>query len=183
MTAHSERFVAHLIRLGEQDRGALAILRRSVGFAPGAYPRAYPYVERFVDVARVESDPYRLALYVVSGLYALHPKQSSQCSFAAAMGALRRARESDSVEKRFIALLSAGHDELPNYLRQTVSLLAADGLAFDYIKLLDDLARWLNPYAIEVRDVMRRRWARDFYRVPIDQSAGDDPSIQSARSA
>jgi hypothetical protein len=40
-------------------------------------------------------------------------------------------------------------------LRQVVSLLAADGLACDYVALLENLARWLKPHASESRDRLR----------------------------
>uniref|UniRef100_UPI00235921B0 type I-E CRISPR-associated protein Cse2/CasB n=1 Tax=Pseudomonas aeruginosa TaxID=287 RepID=UPI00235921B0 len=58
----------------------------------------------------------------------------------------------------------ADAEKLPVYLRQAVSLLAADKLAFDYGALLDDLAHWLDPYLPVARgDAIRQRWARDFY--------------------
>jgi len=163
MSEHAEGFVAYLIRLREQDRGALAELRRSLSFAPGAYPPAYPYVERFVGPERHAADPYRKALYLVAGLFALHPKAGSK-SLAASLGQLMRDRESESIEKRFISLLGADPENLSNYLRQVVTLLAADDLGIDYAALLDDLARWLNSYAVDIRDQIRQRWARDFYR-------------------
>lgn len=48
MSELAERFTSHLRQLAERDRGALAVLRRSLTFAPGTNPAAYPYVERFV---------------------------------------------------------------------------------------------------------------------------------------
>src|ERR1019366_1060543 len=74
MNDHSDQFFEHLKRLRSRDRGALAILRRSLSFAPGAFPPAYAYVERFVGADRKATDPFRLALYLVAGLYALHPE-------------------------------------------------------------------------------------------------------------
>jgi CRISPR system Cascade subunit CasB len=72
-------------------------------------------------------------------------------------------RGSESIEKRFIALLGADADNLEEYLRQIVTLLAADDCGLDYIALLNDLPYWLNPNATEKRDQIRQRWARDFY--------------------
>lgn len=164
MSEHAQRYIAHLEQLGKQDRGALAILRRSLSFESGAYPPAYPYVERFAGAERHARDPFRLALYVVAGLFALHPHQAST-SLARSLGELMRARDSGSIEKRFIALLGADAENLPNYLRQIVSLLSANDLGFDYEQLLDDLTRWLNPRLDpDWRDEIRQRWARDFYR-------------------
>lgn len=164
MSEHAQSFITYLSGLKERDRGALAQLKRSLGFDPGAYPPAYPYVERFVGPERHADDPWRKALYLAAGLFAFHLKQQEGVSFAAALGKLGRDRESASIEQRFIALLGAEPESLPAMLRQGVALLAADGYACDFVRLLDDLARWINPYAIEERDHLRQRWARDFYR-------------------
>ncbi len=164
MSDHALSFITHLIALKDSDRGALAHLKRSLGFDPGAYPRAYPYVERFVGAEKHAEDPYRRAMYLTAGLFAMHPEHREKLSFATALGRVGHARESGSFENRFIALLGAEPDGLPTLLRQCVSLLAADGQGCDYVSLLDDLARWLDPWNLEGRDRLRQRWARDFYR-------------------
>jgi CRISPR system Cascade subunit CasB len=179
MSEHAQSFIAYLTELAKHDRGALAHLRRSLGFAPGAYPPAYPSVERFVGLDRHANDPWRKALYLAAGLFALHPEHRAGQSLAAALGQLTRDRESASIEQRFIALLDAEPDGLPNLLRQAVSLLAADGRPYDYIRLLDDLGIWLRPIDTEGRDRMRQRWARDFYRAydaVLDTAAGNSAS-------
>jgi hypothetical protein len=62
-------------------------------------------------------------------------------------------------------------------LRSNLTLLAADGHTFDAVALLDDLTRWLNPYAPEARERLCQQWARDFYR------AYDPPATSSNKSA
>ncbi|WPC04511.1 type I-E CRISPR-associated protein Cse2/CasB [Pseudomonas benzenivorans] len=164
MSEYPQSFIAHLERLRERDPGALAKLRRSLGFAPGAYAPVYPYVERFVAVERHAQDASRLALYLVAGLYATHPRQATN-SLAASLGELMRLRDSASIEQRFVALLGADAENLANYLRQIISLLAAGDRPLDYGVLLRDLGVWLNPHVDpERRDAVRQRWARDFYR-------------------
>lgn len=174
MSEHAQSFITYLIGLKDGDRGAFAHLKRSLGFDPGSYPRAYPYVERFVGADRHVNDPRRLAMYLVAGLYALHPMHHEGVSFAGAWGRIGRARDSTSIEQRFIALLGAEPESLPTLLRQAVSLLAADGVGFDYASLLDDLTRWLDPFKPEARDQLRQRWARDFYRAYDPHAASDD---------
>lgn len=164
MSDHADDFIYYLQSLKSRDRGALATLRHSLAFEPGAYPKAFPYVERFVGNAAHERDARRLALYTVAGLYARHPEQASQ-SFATALGELMHRRKSASVEQRFITLLGADPENIANYLRQAVSLLASENISCDYARLLDDLSRWMNPAADQTeRDRLRQRWARDFYR-------------------
>ena len=163
MSDFTESFVKHLQTLARHDRGAIAVLRRSLGFEPGAYPPAYPAVERFAAQG-IDNEVRRQALYLTAGLFALHPLHGRGQSLAGALGQTMRRRESASIEKRFIALLAADADSLPNHLRQTVSLIAADGIAIDYAQLLDDLGRLLQRWNEEQRDGVRQRWARTFYR-------------------
>ena len=173
MSEHAEQFIAHLIALKERDRGALAALRHSLAFAPGCYPKAFPYVERFAGAAVHERDARRLALYAVAGLFARHPQQGLQ-SFAAALGEVMARRQSSSIEGRFIALLGADAENVVDYLRQAVSLLAADCIGCDYARPLDDLSQWLNPTIDPSR--LRQRWARDFYRAA--QASHESPDAE-----
>lgn len=182
MSAHSMDFVAYLVGLTDRDRGALATLRHSLAFAPGAYPPAYPVVERFVGANVHADDARRLALYVVAGLFALHPRHAHGTSIGTALGTLMARRGSDSIEGRFVALLSADPEHVHEYLRQLVSLLAAEGIAFDYAQLLDALSAHLNRFADDRRDAVRQRWARDFYRMVANDGPAIDvtPSPESA---
>ncbi|MBK1643779.1 type I-E CRISPR-associated protein Cse2/CasB [Thiocapsa imhoffii] len=181
MSEHAQSFVAHLSELAERDRGALAHLRRSLGFTPGGFPRAYPYVERFVPNECHAADPWRKALYLTAALFALHPKHRPDISLAAALGSIARTRESKSIEQRFIALLGAEPESLHNLLRQSVSLLAADDRPCNYVRLLDDLGVWLRPFDLERRGSIRQRWARDFYRAyePDSNNGDHEASIQT----
>jgi CRISPR system Cascade subunit CasB len=186
MSMHAQSFVAHLSGLAEHDRGALAHLRRSLGFTPGAFPRAYPYVERFVGPNRHANDPWRKALYLTAGLFARHGEHRDGETLASALGRLARDRESVSIEQRFIALLGAEPEGLPNLLRQVVALLAADGRACDYTRLLDDLGVWLRPLDSDGRDRIRQRWARDFYRsydATPDTADNDQSSLNATPAA
>ena len=183
MSEHAQAFITYLSELEQHDRGALAHLRRSLGFAPGTFPRAYPYVERFVSRDSHAEDPRRKALYLAAGLFALHPEHRDGETLASALGALARDRESASIEQRFIALLGTEPESLPSLLRQTVSLLAADDHPCDYARLLDDLGVWLRPFDGEGRDRIRQRWARDFYRAydaRNDPDPTDSDTIQTA---
>lgn len=179
MSEHAASFIDHLRGLAERDRGALAHLRRSLGFPPGAYPAAYPYVERFVGPDRHANDPWRKALYLTAGLFAVHPEHREGESLPSALGRLARTRESASIEQRFVALLSAETEILPHMLRQATSLLAADGLPCDFSRLLDDLGIWFRTLDPEERDRLRQRWAREFYRA---YDAAPDPRDSADQS-
>jgi CRISPR system Cascade subunit CasB len=176
------RFVAHLQALAVRDRGALAALRRSLAFSPGTHAPAMPWVEPFAadDGTR---EPQRQALYLAAGLYAAHPHHRANAPFAQGLGLVKIRRKSDSIERRFIALLSADPETLPVHLRHAVALLAAEELPCDFALLADDLARWLDPWQDEARDRVRQRWAREFYRqlAAADQPAANTPDIQTTQ--
>jgi CRISPR system Cascade subunit CasB len=169
MSSFSEAFVQHLQTLDKNDRGAIAALRRSLGFAPGTYPPAYPAVERFA--VKGDDTPWqRQALYLAAGLFAMHPHHAAGQSLATVLARVMKKRDSASIEKRFVALLATEAEELPDHLRQIVSLLAAERAAIDYGELLGDLSTWLQPRAHEPRDWLRQRWARAFYRAAAPQT-------------
>jgi CRISPR system Cascade subunit CasB len=77
--------------------------------------------------------------------------------------------------------LSAEAESLPTLLRQSVSLLAADGVGCDYRQLFDDLTRLLDSLNLEARDRVRQRWARDFYRA-FDAADGADAALLTNES-
>lgn len=169
----AQRFIDHLLRLNDQDRGALAALRHSLAFAPGDDPKAFPYVERFVGRDWHPADARRLAMYAVAGLFAAHPVVHER-SLPAALGKLLREKGRPSLELRFRALLEADSDGVMPHLRQSVSLLAADGLGYDHAGLLCDLAAWLDERADPTRrDEIKRRWARAFYGALQAEAAAD----------
>ena len=170
----AERFLEHLGRLKEKDTGAMARLRHSLAHEPGAYPPAYAYVERFVGDEDREFSAHRRALYLVAGLFARHPSQSST-PFPRVLGELQRAMgdNGDGVERRFIALLNTDADSVSEHLRHAVSLLKSKEKGFDYASLLDDLSRWMNPNSDP--DRLRQKWAREFYRaVSVQEAASEE---------
>ncbi|WNL38603.1 type I-E CRISPR-associated protein Cse2/CasB [Halomonas sp. PAMB 3232] len=164
-------FIDHIQSLvSERDgsssaRAELAVLRRSLAFAPGGFPASFPIVEPFMAPDWSLRDTRRQARYLVAGIAALNPKISERQSLATALGKIALESKSDGIEKRFIALLGADADNLADHLRQTVSLMASADMPFSLIRLLDDLSTWLNPWVDPAWvDQVRQRWARDFYQ-------------------
>jgi len=150
--SQGKRFVEWLEGLKEQKAwtAARAALRRSLAFNPGTYPPAMPYVEPFVK----EEGWGREAHYLVAALYAL--KDGTHQEGRTLARALReKAQTSESVERRFLALLDADRDQIAFRLRQAVGL-SEGGL--DFAQLLNDLLRWFAP---ERR--VQTRWATEFY--------------------
>lgn len=159
-------FVEWLEKISEGDARVRAVLRRSLAFEPGTYPSSYPYVEPFVKDE--DSAWKREVLYLVAGLWALHRKEGNAgkaFSLGKACALYQLDRGSESTERRFIALLGSDRDQLPNRLRQMISLLKEQPIDFD--DLLKRLLYWSDD-----KKGSQNAWARDFYRTlnPIKES-------------
>jgi CRISPR system Cascade subunit CasB len=157
-----QRFVANLRRLADRDdgpaRAALAKLRRGLGKPPGAALETLAVVQPRLPQGlslREES-----ACYLVASLFAEHPQPGGGGSLGRAFALLAQKRQAESLEKRFVALLNAEEEDLPEHLRHAVSLLKAEGIAVDWACLIDDIQRWGHP---DQRSWVQRQWARDFW--------------------
>lgn len=164
MKNRMEEFIPYLCRLSKKDSGAISKLRLSLEYPLGHYPPAYPYVEPFVASDMHESNPVRLSLYLVGGLFAIHPSTSLR-SLARSCGQLMTRREGRhiGIERRFISLLEAPQSSLKTHLRQIVTILAKENVGVDYTELLKDLCYWLDPSREEVHSQIQFRWMQEFY--------------------
>lgn len=161
-------FIEWLEGLNERDTRVRAVLRRSLAFDPGKFAQAYPYVEPFL---KGEDNFWRREmLYLVAGLWAMHWREGrigAQVRIGKACAAFdsekRQKMSQDdrkkttSTEKRFVTLLDADADQLPNRLRQMVALLKEQTIDFD--DLLKGLLYWNDD-----QKRTQNAWARDFYR-------------------
>jgi CRISPR system Cascade subunit CasB len=151
-------FIEWLEGLNSKDTKVRAVLRRSLAFDPGIFPPAYPYVEPFVQDQ--DNSWRREMLYLVAGLWAAHWREGRvgiPMSIGKACAAHRDASGSTSTERRFINLLDADRDQLPNRLRQMIALLNDQAIDFD--ALLKGLLYWNDE-----RKRTQNTWARHFYR-------------------
>ena len=147
-----ERFIGHLERLRDQeDRRALAILRRGANRQPGTAIEMYALVLPW-GVPRYAED----SAFLVAALFALHPDPKGQGTLGNAFA--RISGESDSIEQRFNALLNCHRDDLPYHLRQAVTLLRSKDVPVDWKRLLRDVLGWEHDDRYVQRD-----WARDFW--------------------
>ena len=156
MSEQTTRFFQYLAKRCAIDHAAGVCLRRSLSFPPGEWPRAFPYVEPFVAGA---GEWRRRMFYLAAGLWASARERNGNMPFGKAIGEYMGRVRSESVEKRFMALLEADADQLPHHLRQMCALLADS--AIDFAALLDGLLFWDAP-----GKGTQWRWARDFYAAP-----------------
>jgi CRISPR type I-E-associated protein CasB/Cse2 len=144
------------------DRATLAKLRRGLTSHP-AERDIWVYWHLRGAASRHEDSALLLA-----SLFALHPKPNGAGSLGAAFRRIRTDSTSESLNKRFAMLLDSHRDDLPDRLRQAVSLLKSKDVAVHWRQLLLDLLDWER-----VARPVQRRWARDYW-VPRPTGADSD---------
>jgi len=160
-----QQFIGYLKEIADnEDRAALAALRRSLGKSPSEAADVHRYVLRFNPEQRDE-----WVYYLVAGLFAMHPESwphkegdNHLTNFGASFAWMKAKADNDSsIERRFVALLDCHEDDLPEHLRHAVSLLRSsksEVIPVDWLQLLKDLRNWNH----EDRFV-QRNWARAFW--------------------
>ena len=151
-----DTFIAHLEALRDrEERGALAALRRGAGSPPGAVASMYPHILPWVPRQRRVED----AAYIIGSLFALNPQPGGTGNLGRSFSMVPKQRQTDSLEKRFVALLNSHREDLPHYLRQAVSLLKSSEIPVDWRRLLRDILHWEH----ESRFV-QQQWASEFWQ-------------------
>jgi CRISPR system Cascade subunit CasB len=173
------KFIGHLEKLvKEQDRGALAALRRGLGKPPGTAREmdrhVLPYLPPESGLSASAREKRENAYYLVGALFAYwhQVKDSVAKNPTENMGASLRALVDKEVvdggdrddakkrvEKRLVTLLNCHQDDLPDHLRHIIGLLKSKEIPINWLQLLNDVQNWQR----ESRDV-QRQWARKFWR-------------------
>ena len=158
-----ERFIEALVALYKQeDRAALAALRRGLGKPLGETMEMHPYVAPFTQgLTRQQEDAY----YLIAALFGLYPGESwtsSESRLRTNLGASLRwlvnESGSESVERRFVVLLNAHADDLSEHLRQTISLLKSQDIPVDWRQLLRDVINWDDDNRFVQRNLSKAFW-------------------------
>lgn len=162
----AESFAEHLEKLYlTEDRAALAALRRGLGKRPGEASEMHRHVLPYLRGATRRQED---ACYVVAALFGLYPSRNWRhgdgddklTNLGASLRLLTSENESDSsIERRFVALLNCRAEELPEHLRQIISLLKTKEAPVDWARLIRDINHWDS----ETRWV-QREWSRAFWR-------------------
>src|SRR5262249_11534579 len=131
----------------QKHLAALAALRRGLGKPSGTAAEMFPHVMPFIgdNIPPWRQDDY----FLVASLFAAHQLlwgpgtgQQEPTNLGASFRRLRAKVESESIEKRFVALLNAEREDLPEHLRHAISLLKAHDIPLDWARLLHDLGGW-----------------------------------------
>jgi len=161
-------------------RAALAALRRGLGKAPGEAPEMFPYIIPALPTGL--STRNEQAYFLIASLFAWRPLEwpytpgdphlnpsanpSANHSLGVSYRRLAEKTGSDSVEKRFIALLNAHQDDLPAHLRHAVGLITAQEIPIDWTRLLYDVLWWNEPNRSSQLSWARGYWAASSAATP-----------------
>ena len=156
---HIEGYIAHLKALvKEENRAALAALRRALSGNPRYITDAFQYIGRYLPSYRRGQDAYIL----VGALFAYHPQVAEKGNMGNHFAALRgkNPEREKAFERRFSAMLKAHPDDLAYHLRAAVSLLKSNEIPVNWPQLLRDVLRWGHPERFVPRDWAAAFWGR-----------------------
>jgi CRISPR system Cascade subunit CasB len=157
---HDERFIGYLESvLKRDDRAILANLRRGLGRAPGTAMEMFPYVARFTSALHPKDED---SFFLVASLFGLYPTpgwrkdEAQQNNLGHSLSLLKA--QSESTERRFVALLNSTREDLPEHLRQIISLLKSKEAPVNWVQLLRDIRNWDRS-----ERWVQRNWAKGFW--------------------
>lgn len=163
--------IARKISMLSEDRGRLAILRRSAGLQPEEAPEGWGILLDSFPEELMEKHGaagiYEKAEFIALTTYAVSMQGSNRIqppksvSIGQACGMFADSAESP-VKKRFDRLaLSEDIMDLATRLAAMIRLLKGKGVQIDYILLARQLVDWQNENR---REAVVMNWFRDFYR-------------------
>ena len=151
-----EFFIERLDELRDRgDRAALAILRRGLGLES---PELNFAAARYVVGNLPEGlSPWEVRnAYAVASLFALHPQAGGVGNLGATIRLVRD--PSESLEKRFMAMVDSESEDLLPHLRQLIGILKSNDIPVDWLRLFKDLSYWGHQDRFVQRD-----WVSAFY--------------------
>lgn len=144
------------------DRTTLANLRCAL--RNNLKHRAWPILARFggIDDHMKEYDHHAKVVQTIAGLFATHPKETSDANFGLRCRGLMRDDEKlydpkdvGPVARRFQHLLSSEREEICDRVIRFVLRMKAEDIPVNYEELFDDLLYW--------RDKFKAKWAGNFW--------------------
>ena len=153
-TISDTRITEFCQKLARLDAGEKARLKRNAG-------RTLAESRRVMGLFFNKLLPYGLSkrqekvYFLVATLYPLNPAENGSGSLGVA---LRRARDSESLDRRMEILLDADTAHLPFRLRQMVKFLYGQRVPIHWPLLLRHLLAWNSE-----KRWVQERWARDYF--------------------
>lgn len=159
-TPRQQQVAAFIAALDRLDSAGRARLKRNAGRALREARDVHQVFFQALPPA-IAGRPEEEIYFLVATLYPLAKGRNDGASLGATLRAVRQLRQSESLDRRFQALLDSDVEQLRFRARQAVRLAAASEQRIDWGRLLSDLLAWEHPD----RHV-QLRWARDYFGQP-----------------
>ena len=160
------KYLKNLQVAKEQRVGDLAILRRASGLTLAESRSALGIFYRYLPPQLTKSINEEI-YFLIATLYGLNDYPFTG-SFGKTMKEVYKKSGSDSIPKRFIALLDSRFDLIDNFfpgggevayrIRQCIRLASSNTIGIDWLQLLEDLIYWTYDTKF-----VQKKWAQDFF--------------------
>lgn len=163
--APEKQFVDRLKQLSEDDKGAMAKLKRNAGNTLRESRGVHAIFYRLLPPDVPSS--HRPWYFLVATLFPLaEPASKGSLGFALRTARDKKEAGEKGYDRRLEVLLDADADQLPFRLRQVVRLVKSADVAIHWERLLTDLTRWNY-----IERSVQERWARDYFAQKPKQQA------------
>jgi CRISPR system Cascade subunit CasB len=159
-------FIAFLTKLGtDENRAALATFRKGLGKESGSSMDMYRYLGPFLYE---KITPWEeKSIFLTASLFALNPEHGGTGNMGSVFKRISLSTGSESIEKRFVALLESHPDDLADRLRHAVALSKSKGVPIDWNNLYQDIRHWSNPSGF-----VQKNWARAYWGYVKNENEG-----------
>lgn len=157
-----------------EDRGIMADLRCAL--VEGKKHRAWPHLG---TVGGIGDNPSERTVRTIAGLFATHPKTTSEGNFGIMCRKLlgdEERKKLDTAEgvgpitRRFQHLLAAEGEEIFDRVIRFVLRAKAEDILVNYVELFESLYYWQWP---DRADRVRTEWARSFWTPQVKNDEDD----------
>jgi CRISPR type I-E-associated protein CasB/Cse2 len=179
--AAEEEFFSNLNNLMEKDKQGIGLLRRAAGCTIAESRNAYiPFYKILPNI--YHNSKYEELFFLIATLFAMNKNNSTYGhgkDFGFTMAQVYKARETDSLQKQFAALLDATFDtidrnkmgggEVTHRLFYLVKLANTNSVPIDWRLLFKGLKFWDQS-----SKSTQKQWARSFYGFFTPQKGAED---------
>lgn len=163
-----EAWQEYVDRIRGLKRGELAILKRNIGNlleeSRGCFGLAYRLMDGLpLGVTGCHGNTKDNILFMLASLCAYHPDEGAYGGIGAEFHALKEKMESDSLDKKLIALMDESVTQDPksffHRFSQIIRLMKSNEIKVDWPVLMAEVAQWDRQDRF-----IQKKWMRDYMK-------------------
>lgn len=157
----SQEFISYLQWIHAHNKTELCHIRRNLSLSD-EFSCESDFIDCFCGIKKEIGIGRYYAYYITLRLFAIHPKCNKTTLGHAMQYVYKRQRCSEVVDRRFLSVFD-NRFSISRSIEKSVLILKRYNVGLDYIYLLDDLIDLFECDELSKSDLVRRRWAEDFY--------------------